>query len=118
MGLWKGVGLNVNETFGKADAPIEVYNLNDDLGETKNIAAEHPEIVQKFREIFKESHVKPPLLQFPARSSSRGIERVFTCSGQNPRHLRASWRNGVHTLRLDSRLREKDEFCPEQKRIC
>ena len=63
-GDWKGIQLNVNQTFGKPDAPIQLFNLDSDLGETKNIAAEHPEIVDKFREIFKEAHVPSLLFRF------------------------------------------------------
>ena len=29
--------------------PVQLYNLEDDLGETKNLALEHPEIVQRLR---------------------------------------------------------------------
>ena len=65
-GNWKGIQLNVAETFGKPNAPIEVYDLANDLAETKNVAAEHPEMVQKFREIFKEAHTTSPLFHFPA----------------------------------------------------
>jgi len=71
-GEWKGVQLNVNETFGKPDAPIEIYNLDNDLGETKNIAAEHPEVVKKFREIFKEAHAKSPFFNFPPEKTDLG----------------------------------------------
>ncbi|HYR59641.1 MAG TPA: sulfatase-like hydrolase/transferase, partial [Chthoniobacteraceae bacterium] len=38
----------------KPDNPAEpqLFNLADDLAETKNVAAEHPEIVQELRELF------------------------------------------------------------------
>jgi arylsulfatase A-like enzyme len=64
-GQWKGIQLNVNQTFGKPNTPIEIYNLDADLGEKKNVATEHPEIVKKFREIFKEAHVASPIFNFP-----------------------------------------------------
>ena len=63
-GRWKGVRLNVTGNFDKPDAPIEVYDLETDLGETKNIAAEHPEVVEMFRKIFKEAHVPSDLFKF------------------------------------------------------
>ena len=65
-GNWKGVQLNVNQTLGKPDAPIEVYNLENDLGETKNIAAGQPEVVAKFREIFRTARTPSPLFRLPA----------------------------------------------------
>ena len=64
-GKWKGIQLNIGETFGDPNAPLELYDLENDLAETKNVAEDHPEIVQKFREIFKEAHVPSPLFQFP-----------------------------------------------------
>ena len=62
---WKGIQLNVNKTFSDPTAPIELYDLENDLGETKNIAADHPEIVERVRKIFQEAHSKSSLFQFP-----------------------------------------------------
>ena len=53
FGKWKGIRLNAIQ---KPDGPIEVYDLESDLGETMNIADKHPEIVAKFKEIFREAH--------------------------------------------------------------
>jgi arylsulfatase A len=61
MGPWKGVRLNVAKN---PDAPIELYNLNDDLGETRDVAAEHPEIVAQMRQRMSESHVESELFPF------------------------------------------------------
>ncbi|MHC4595323.1 MAG: arylsulfatase [Planctomycetota bacterium] len=46
-GDWKGVRLNVARD---PDGPIELYNLRDDIGETRNVAGRHPEIVAKIEE--------------------------------------------------------------------
>ncbi|MFW5830371.1 MAG: sulfatase-like hydrolase/transferase, partial [Planctomycetota bacterium] len=40
MGPWKGVRL-------AADKPLELYNLEKDIDESDNVAAEHPDIVEK-----------------------------------------------------------------------
>ena len=40
MGDWTGVRQGIKE-------PLELYNLATDIGETKNVAAEHPQIVKK-----------------------------------------------------------------------
>jgi arylsulfatase A-like enzyme len=48
MGSWKGVRLNVAK---KPEGPIELYDLATDLGEQRNVAEEHPEIVRKIAEI-------------------------------------------------------------------
>lgn len=54
MGDWKAV----SKPWG---APLELYNLKDDLGETRNLAGQHPEIAAKMQEILKREHVPSPL---------------------------------------------------------
>jgi arylsulfatase A len=50
MGRWKAVRLDVKKN---PDSPIELYDLETDLGENNNIAAEKPDIVTKMAEIMK-----------------------------------------------------------------
>jgi len=52
LGKWKAIGFPVP---GK----IELFDLATDLGETKNVAAENPQIVQRITEIMKAAHVDP-----------------------------------------------------------
>lgn len=54
LGPWKGVRLNIS-TLG--DGPIELYNIDDDPSELKNVAADHPEMIRKLDRIMKEAHV-------------------------------------------------------------
>lgn len=55
-GPWKLVHLNV-----RGDAPvIELYNLQDDPGETTDLSAQHPDIVEELAAIMRESHVPNP----------------------------------------------------------
>jgi len=49
MGDWKGVRLD-------AGAPLELYNLREDVGEKRNIAAENPSVVQKIDSIIQSAH--------------------------------------------------------------
>jgi arylsulfatase A-like enzyme len=65
LGNWKGVRLNVK---GNPDAPIELYNLKDDIGETKNVAEQHPEIIQQMLQIMKESHTPSKSYSFEGKS--------------------------------------------------
>ena len=69
MGDWKLVRRNLNPgpKQKNAGAPTtELYNLAKDPGETKDIAAEHPEIVQNLLALAKEQHVPSPF--FPIRA--------------------------------------------------
>ena len=58
-GRWKALRKN------SAIAPIEIYDLKNDIGEIKNIANIHPEIVSKAEELFKTEHVSNPLWKKP-----------------------------------------------------
>lgn len=53
MGDWKAVVNNKK--------PLELYNLKDDLGETKDLADQKPEIVAKIKQILKTARVDSPL---------------------------------------------------------
>ena len=46
MGDWKTVR-------PQANAPLELYDLKNDLGEKTNVAAQHPDVVAKIQEYFK-----------------------------------------------------------------
>lgn len=48
VGSWKGVR---RQLLRQPDAPLELYNLQQDLTESHDVAAEHPEIVQSMMEI-------------------------------------------------------------------
>ena len=58
-GRWKALRNN------SAIAPIEIYDLKNDIGEINNIANIHPEIVSKAEELFKTEHVSNPLWKKP-----------------------------------------------------
>jgi arylsulfatase A-like enzyme len=55
MGRWKGVRLNAD---AGPDGPIELYDLETDLGEQTNLADRHPKIVRQICEIMKAAHVR------------------------------------------------------------
>jgi len=50
---WKGVRLNVNKV---KDAPVGLYDLDKDLSEKNNVAAEHPDIVKKIAAFMQHAH--------------------------------------------------------------
>lgn len=60
-GDYKGIRTNVNKA---PNGPIAVYDLSKDLREEHDISNENPEIVKKFREIFKEARVESEFFKF------------------------------------------------------
>ena len=66
MGDWKAIRLKVKND---PDAPIQLYNLKQDIGETKNIAATHPNVVKRIAPLFKEAHT--PSERFPLFAKKR-----------------------------------------------
>ncbi len=50
MGPWKGIR-------NAADAPMELYDMTKDIGETENVATEHAEVVKKIETAMQEAHV-------------------------------------------------------------
>lgn len=64
MGPWKGIR---QKMLGKQpQLDIELYNLDADIAEKHNVAAEHPDIVAQIAKIMKEQHTPSKLFPFPA----------------------------------------------------
>lgn len=61
MGDWKGVKQNVAK---KPDAPLELYNLKDDISESTDVSAQHPDIVAKMEAIILRERDKPEIEKF------------------------------------------------------
>jgi arylsulfatase A-like enzyme len=68
VGDWKALrkGLNPGPRAKLNPGKIEIYNLRDDPSETKDVAAEHPELVETLGAILKREHV--PSKIFPMRA--------------------------------------------------
>ncbi len=64
MGQWKGVKYNVFQ----GDAEIELYDLSKDIGETNNIANQHPDRVEKIQTILKDARTESEVFNFQARA--------------------------------------------------
>ncbi len=62
IGRYKGV---LQRIF-KGNEQIELYDLESDLGETTDIAAEHPELVARIRRIMAEDRTPEPDFPMPA----------------------------------------------------
>ncbi|WP_026473607.1 arylsulfatase [Alkaliflexus imshenetskii] len=61
MDQWKGVRYNL--TDGNRD--IELYNLDNDPGETTNIASDYADVVARISEIMRSARVASPEFPFP-----------------------------------------------------
>ncbi|MFA6562633.1 MAG: arylsulfatase [Verrucomicrobiia bacterium] len=74
VGDWKAIRQNMlprgrGKAKGKKAQPnmrIELYNLKDDIAETKDVAAQHPDIVAKLEKIMREQHTPSSVFPFPA----------------------------------------------------
>jgi arylsulfatase len=62
-GVWKGVRQNL---LKNPDAPLELYNLNEDPGEQKDIAGENPGVAAQIADIMLRSHTPSREFPFPA----------------------------------------------------
>lgn len=60
-GDWKAVRYNV---FKDPDSTLELYNLQDDIGEVNNIAANHPKIVRAMNEVLESARVPSDIFRF------------------------------------------------------
>jgi arylsulfatase A-like enzyme len=53
MGKWKGIG------GGRRKMKTRLYDLSKDIGETNDVAADHPDIIKKIDEIMEKAWVAP-----------------------------------------------------------
>ena len=67
MGKWKAIRLNLHTPQGKkapkqsAAPTLELYDLEADPTESRDVAARHPDVVARMMAIMKEQHVPTPL---------------------------------------------------------
>jgi arylsulfatase len=60
MGKWKGI----RKDIFKGNMSIELYDLENDLAESNNVANQHPEVVERIETIMKEEHTVPEIDRF------------------------------------------------------
>lgn len=61
LGTWKGLRRNLH----LGNTRLELYNLSSDMGETRDVAAQHPAIVRRIEKILAEQH--QPSETFPIK---------------------------------------------------
>ncbi len=64
MGDWKAVEYDINRGDDRR-GPVELYNLKKDLGESNDLAAEHPELVAKLTAKMDAARVPSSIFPFP-----------------------------------------------------
>jgi arylsulfatase A-like enzyme len=67
MGDWKAVRLAMNQ-------PVELYDLRNDIGETRNVASEHPDVVAKIEAYLKTARTDSP--KWPLRLPTDKVEKA------------------------------------------
>jgi len=65
MGDWKAVRQNMLRRNNPDPLKIELYDLKNDIGESRDVAAEHPEIVARMRKIMETGRVPSELFPIP-----------------------------------------------------
>jgi arylsulfatase len=65
MGNWKAVRQNILRRSNPDPLKIELYDLGNDIGESRDVAAEHPEIVARVRKIMDSQHIPSDLFPMP-----------------------------------------------------
>ncbi|MFZ4765251.1 MAG: N-acetylgalactosamine-6-sulfatase, partial [Roseimicrobium sp.] len=69
-GDWKGVRQRLKPTKkqgnAKPDLTIELYNIKEDMAETKNVAGAHPEVVAQIEALMQSQHLVSKDFPFPA----------------------------------------------------
>ena len=61
MGKWKGIKQDVRKN---PDAPAELYDLENDISESTNVAADHPGIAARIEQIMLEARTRPANKKF------------------------------------------------------
>jgi len=62
---WKAVRQNILRKKNPHPLKIELYNLDDDIGEENDVAAEHPDRVAEMRRMMEREHTPSKLFPMP-----------------------------------------------------
>lgn len=65
MGRWKAVRQKMLRKNNPDPLKIELYDLQTDVGESRDVAAEHPDIVRRAAELMKREHTPSTVFPFP-----------------------------------------------------
>jgi arylsulfatase len=60
MGKWKAIRKEIR----KGNLELELYNLEEDLQEQRNVAGQEPDVLRQMEGIMEKEHVSSPLDRF------------------------------------------------------
>ena len=63
MGKWKAIRRNLNR---RLDTEFQLFDLEADIGEQRNVAAQHTEVIAEVKRIAQEAREPAPQFPFPA----------------------------------------------------
>ncbi|WP_373515227.1 arylsulfatase [Persicitalea sp.] len=64
-GKWKAVRLNLHKNFH--GSPVELYNLEEDISESNNLASKYPEIANDLLGLMQACHTPSPYFKFKSQ---------------------------------------------------
>ena len=70
IGKWKGIRNNIK----KGDLNIQLFNLDEDIQEQHDVASQHPDIIEKMRQIMKAEHSTPEVASFRMEALEKDVE--------------------------------------------
>lgn len=65
QGRWKGIRRDMLKKGNPDPLAIELYDMESDVSESHNVAAQHPDVVEKIAKLMKEQHVPSEIFKFP-----------------------------------------------------
>ena len=65
-GNWKGIRQNLLRKKNKTPLKIQLYDLKNDVSESKDVAAQHPEVVAQIRRHMEAQHTPSKIFPIPA----------------------------------------------------
>lgn len=72
LGDWKGVRRDMH----KGNLAVQLFDLANDIGETTDLAADHPQVVARIERIMLEAGATSPEFPFPALDTLRADDRT------------------------------------------
>ncbi|MBT4819082.1 MAG: hypothetical protein HON70_25465 [Lentisphaerae bacterium] len=122
QGPWKLAVTPQRETMGKGIAPDaagrepRLYNLDAEIGERTNVAAEHPDVVARLRELTESVKAEIGVKGAPGRRPAGKVENPVILYPAEPRKRRAKKHaKAVKTKSVAlSTLKAGDSLSPEQ----